>query len=239
MQSTCCESKLDSFTTAFLAEDRVGIIGQTNSAASKQNTLAEGFKAMQTEGDALEHLDLVVEPLAGAVGTAVFPSVVKISAPMLDTPGKTFNLGNVGIAVLLNPVGQARLLENQLTFRIDPMEILHGVICFREIGKQLKHNSELFQPLGVIGISDTFLLQFAAQEAARRFFQDAVLLLILRVLHFALKSPANHLNRIVDKLNDMEQIDTDAGLRKKLLCDGNEAIVHVTAEVFDPRTLIG
>ena len=61
------ESKFDTFALALFIEDGKWIAGQAEVPASEKHALAEGFKAMQTEGDALKDLDFVIEPFAGTV----------------------------------------------------------------------------------------------------------------------------------------------------------------------------
>ena len=42
---------------------------------------------MQSKGHSLQNLDLVVQTLTGAVGTAILPGVLNVASPMADTVG--------------------------------------------------------------------------------------------------------------------------------------------------------
>ncbi len=52
-------------------------------AAGEQNPYPEAFKIIHTEGNPLQHLDLVVEPFIDAVRAVIFPAVLDIAAPVL------------------------------------------------------------------------------------------------------------------------------------------------------------
>ena len=43
---------------------------------------AERIKVVETKGNALEYLDLVVQPFAESVGFSVFPAVLDVTAPV-------------------------------------------------------------------------------------------------------------------------------------------------------------
>lgn len=118
------ESKLDTFTLALFIEDGKWIYGQAQVPTGEKHTLAEGFKAMQTEGDALKDFDFVIEPLTGAVGTMVFPCILDIAFPVAYAARSLFKLGNRGVAIADDPVRQIGLLQDQQRRVVDGMEFL-------------------------------------------------------------------------------------------------------------------
>ncbi len=77
-----------------------------NIAADQQDTLPEGSKVMHAERYPLQHLDLIVQPLADTVGSAVFPAVLDVGAPVLYRIGGRAEFRHFGGQGIVDPSGE-------------------------------------------------------------------------------------------------------------------------------------
>ena len=79
---------------------------------------------MKAKGYPLQHLYLVVEALADAVGLSVFPAVLYVSAPVPDSAGGGADLLHRGGGVFMDPFSKIFVLHRIREGKDDVMEEL-------------------------------------------------------------------------------------------------------------------
>lgn len=83
------------------------------------------------------------------------------------------------------------------------MELLKSIVSLGQFGEQRKGCLELFLSLSVVGVTELLLLDIASQQTASGALQNVILFFVLRAFHIALKTTADGVDIIVDKLHDV------------------------------------
>ena len=168
----------------------------------------------------------------------MFPGVLDITTPASYAVREFCKLWDIGIVTIDNPARKISFLCKQERFIDDIVEFLEQTICLFKFRKDVEDNPQMHQAFRVIRIMALHLLNFAGQKTTFSVLKKVVLHPIVLFFHVTLKSPANCIDRIVNKLNDMEHIDTNVSFREKFLGNGNKAIMHVAAIVFHAFALV-
>ena len=187
---------------------------------------------METKGNALEYLDLVIQPFAESVGFSVFPAVLDVTAPVPYGAGGGVDFFHFGSCVLMDPFGQVFLLDGVRKGHQDLVEELQGIVSLQQIRGKCKGIAEPLE-IFVVERSPVFLLVdlFGLQKTGNTLDFSEVCH-VAGILELVLIAEADLIHHVIEPFDDVERIDTDPGIGEILFCNGDEAVAHVTAEVF-------
>lgn len=187
---------------------------------------------METKGNSFEYLDLVVQPFAEPVGFSVFPAVLDVTAPVPYGAGGGVDFFHFGSCVLMDPFGQVFLLDGIRKRHQDLVEELQGIVSLQQIWGKCKGIAEPLE-IFVVTRSPVFLLVdlFGLQKTGNTLDFSEVCH-VAGILELVLIAEADLIHHVIEPFDDVERIDTDSGIGEILFCNGDEAVAHVTAEVF-------
>ena len=112
------------------------------------------------------------------------------------------------------------------------MKELQGFIGLRQIrceGKGIAEPLEIFMVTRSPVFLSVALLCF--QETGNA-FEIPEVFHIADIFELILIAEADLIYHVIEPFDDVERIDTDPGIGEILFCNGDEAVAHVTAEVF-------
>ena len=196
------------------------------------------FKVMDAVTVAFQNLDLVVESFAGSVGSAILPAVLDVGAVVPDGVGAPPGALMVGGGISVKPVSEHSPLYRISRLLQDAMEPGEGVIGFPEVigkGKCL-FQQRSFELEGVLPV--LLLMGDGGGEEPGGTFQDLVGSFRAIRAERLLKGAADFTDIVIEKPDDMEQIDAYGDVRETPPGEGDKAAVHVTAEKMDASALL-
>ena len=110
---------------------------------------------MKAKGYPFQHLYLVVEALADAVGLPVFPAVLYVSAPVPDGAGSGADLLHLGGGVFMDPFGKIFVLYRIREGKDDVVKELQGFIGLIKLRSNKKGLQKtlpiMFVPVSPVG----------------------------------------------------------------------------------------
>ena len=112
------------------------------------------------------------------------------------------------------------------------MEELQGIVSLQQIRGKCKGIAEPLE-IFVVARSPVFLLVdlFGLQKTCNTLDFSEVCH-VAGILELVLIAEADLIHHVIEPFDDVERIDTDSGIGEILFCNGDEAVAHVTAEVF-------
>lgn len=194
---------------------------------------------MVAVGNTLEYLDAVVQAFGGAVGFLELPGVVDLQTPTVDALSQLGDLGYGRNSVLVDPINQGSSLVNVCRFIAEDMEVLNGAIGFHQLRETVGKHGQHGLAFGIAGGKAVLGRGFVQQKRLHRIVKELIPFKVSAGIRLALQAQTNIGQSFIEALDDVEHVDTDVCLREDLAGNGNEAVMHIAAEIFHMLAFIG